>query len=62
MVVGVLEILLDQIVVHILSRKLGPNAVDVHGFKLEHYHGTGRILGEGLIEDETPIDGGEHHG
>jgi hypothetical protein len=49
MVVRVLEISLQEIVVHILHAGLGAHPVKAHGLKLQHHHGAGGVLGKGVI-------------
>ena len=54
-VVGVLVILLDEVVVDVLGRELGFEALDLHGFELEHDHRTGGVLGQRLVDLECDL-------
>ncbi|MNZ68343.1 hypothetical protein D3C78_866080 [compost metagenome] len=49
-VVGVLEVGLQQVVVDVLHRDLGPGALEAHRLEFEHHHGAGGVLGEGLVD------------
>ncbi|WP_211609217.1 hypothetical protein [Halogranum amylolyticum] len=49
-IVGVLVVLLEEIVVHVLGRELGLEVIDVHGFELEHDNRAGDVLGQRLID------------
>ena len=52
-VVGILEIRLQQIVIDVLGRHLGLGPGNLHGLKLQHHHGSGGILGQGLIDAQS---------
>ena len=43
-IVGVLEILLNQVVIEILSRNLGPDPIEAHRFQFEHDKSASRVL------------------
>ena len=49
-VVGVLLVGLQQVVVDVLHRQLGADPVQAHRLQLEHHHGAGGVLGEGLVD------------
>ena len=49
-VVGVLVVGLQEVVVHVLGRQLDLHPVDPQGLELEHGHGAGGILEQGVID------------
>ena len=53
-IVGVPEVLLDEVVIDVLRRELGSYALEAHGFELQHHERPGRVLRERLI-DAMPI-------
>ena len=55
MVVGVFEIVLNEIVIHILDRDLGPGTVQVHGLQFQHDQRAGGILSQGLVHFQTDL-------
>jgi hypothetical protein len=52
-IIGIFEIGLQQIVIHILREKLGFNPRDLHGLKFQHHHCAGSILCQGLIDSKA---------
>ena len=48
MIVGVTEVALDHVVIHVGNRKLRLNLLHSHGLELEICHGSRGILGKGL--------------
>ncbi len=60
MIVRILEVFLDQIVIHVLGGKLGACLIEAHGFQLEHDHRAGRILGQGLVDADADLIAGSH--
>ena len=60
MVIGVLEVFLEEVMVHILGRKLGPDARNSQGFEFQHDQGAGRVLGQCLIDFQTDLFAGPH--
>ena len=55
MVVGIAEVGLDQVVVHVLRRQLGPHAVEVHGLELQHHEGPGGVLRQRLVDPDRDL-------
>ena len=53
MVVGVFEIGLQQVVIHVLGRKLGLDPAKPHSFELQHHHGSSGVLSESLVNFKT---------
>ena len=49
-VVGILEIRLQQIVIDVLGRPLRLGPGNLHGFELQHHHGPGGVLRQGSID------------
>lgn len=49
-VVGVLEVRLHQVVVNILCRYFGFYLRQAESFELQHHHGTGGALAQGLVD------------
>ena len=52
-VVGILDIRLDQVVVDVLGRDLGLHAVQAHRFQLQHHQRAGGVLGQGLVDADA---------
>ena len=55
MVVRIAEVRLDQVVVHVLRRQLGPHAVEVHGLELQHHEGPGGVLRKRLVDPDRDL-------
>ena len=60
MVVRILETGLQRVVVDIGHGPLRPNLVHTHGLKFQIRHGSGGILGQGLIDSKTDLLPGFH--
>ena len=58
MVVGVAEVGLQEVVVHVLRGELGPHPVQVHRLELQHHHGPGGVLGERLVDPDADLRSG----
>src|SRR5687767_7550991 len=59
-IVGVLEIGLDQVVVHVLNRDLRPGTSQPHRFQFEHHQGASSILRQSLIDANPDHFTGNH--
>jgi hypothetical protein len=59
-VIGVFEVGLDQVVVDVLGREFRLDAGQAQGFKGEHNHGAGGVLGEGLVNADANFAAGDH--
>jgi hypothetical protein len=49
-VVGVLEVGLQQVVVDVLGRQVSLDPVDAECFEFEHRHGAGGVLQQGVVD------------
>ena len=54
-VVRVLEVGLQQVVIDILRRHLRLNPVQAQRLELEHHHGAGGVLGQGLVDLQSDL-------
>ena len=54
-IVGVLEVLLQQVVIDVLRGYLGPHAVEAHRLELEHHQRAGGVLGQRLIDAKADL-------
>lgn len=55
MVVGIAEVGLDQVVVHVLGGQLGPDPVEAHRLQLQHHERPGGVLGERLVDPDRDL-------
>ena len=55
MVIGVLEVRLHQVVVHVADRQLGPDPGDADGLEFEVGHGARGVLGQGLVDAQSDL-------
>jgi hypothetical protein len=55
MIVGIAEVGLDQIVVHVLRRELSPDPIEPHRRQLQHHQGRGGVLGERLVDADRDL-------
>ena len=60
MVVGILEVFLNQVVVDVLDRQLGLAPVQTHRLEFQHDQCAGRILRQRLINPQTDLLAGLH--
>ena len=60
-VVGVAAVGLEQVVVDVLGRQLGADPIQTHGLELEHHHGAGGVLGQGLVDPQSDLGPRLHH-
>jgi hypothetical protein len=60
MIVGILEIGLEQVVIDVLRGELGLDSGKVHRFELKHHHGSGGILGKSLVNFKAGLLSGFH--
>ena len=49
-VVRVLVVRLQEVVIHVLGSQLHLDPIDPEGFELQHGHGAGGILKEGVVD------------
>jgi hypothetical protein len=54
-VVGVTEVGLQEIVVHILGRQFHPHPLHPQGLELQHGHGAGGVLEQGMIDTDGDL-------
>ena len=54
-VVGVAVVGLEEVVVDVLRRQLGPDPIEVHGLELEHDRGARGVLGQGLVDANADL-------
>src|SRR6185437_15270754 len=59
-IVGVLEILLYEVMVDVLRREFGTNAVKIHRLQFEHHQRAGGVLCQSLIDAEADRAAGQH--
>ena len=57
-VICVLEVLLKQVVVDVLSGELGTDAVEPQGFQFQHYERAGSVLGQRLVHPQPDLGSG----
>jgi hypothetical protein len=60
MIVGVLEILLDDVVVNVLDAHLSLHPVQIHRLQLQHHQRAGGVLGERLVNPDPNLLTGVH--
>ncbi len=58
-VVGVLVVGLQQVVVDVLRRQLDLHPVESEGLELEHGHGAGGILQQGMVDGDADLLAGD---
>ena len=54
-IIGVLEAVLQRVVVNVAYRKLGLHPGHAHGLELEIGHGAGGVLGQGLVDPDGDL-------
>ena len=59
-IVGVPEVLLDEVVIDVLRGELGSYALEAHGFELQHHERPGRVLRERLIDANAYLFASSH--
>ena len=59
-VVGILGVLLNQVVIDVLHRQLGANAIQLHRFQFEHHQSPRRVLRQGLVDPQSNFAPGRH--
>jgi hypothetical protein len=59
-IVGILEIGLDQVVVHVLDRDVRLDALETQGFQFQHHQRAGGVLGQGLVDAQADFLAGDH--
>ena len=50
-----LKVGLEQVVIDVLGRELGPDARRLHGLEFQHHHRAGRILRQRLIDRQPDL-------
>lgn len=55
MVIRIFVVFLDEVVVNVLAGEFGFDLRKLHGFEFEHHHGTGGVLGEGLVDFDSDV-------
>lgn len=55
MIIGIPEVLLDEVVIDILHRAIGSDTIEVHRLEFQHHHRAGGVLCQGLIDSNTDL-------